>query len=122
MTLKDLTQNPFTMPEKGEDLGHQYTTCNGPVDCIPLADSAGQPQCFRVSRSLQRLLSFDAVYPALGLCLTMGQIFSMRHATATKTGMESFGDLFRRDVQLEREGLKLECYCNATCIAESCCY
>jgi hypothetical protein len=127
---RDLTQNPFTMPgERGNPFDQHYNTCDGPLDCTPSADSAEQTHCAIIPKPLQRMLNFDAVFPALGLCLTMAQMTILRRAKSsigTGTKLEGFNTLFGREVkedmvQFEPEILHLECYCNATHVDESCC-
>jgi hypothetical protein len=129
----NLSDNPFTTQgQKNIQNRTHPMTCNGNDDGATDDSSTGPTRCISASEDVQRYFSFDAVFPAPGLRLTMASALLAtdglsQGATGSRFGVGRNPEVLRgRSVEEEDlpllESLEINCFCNASFIAEACCH
>ena len=125
----DLTENPFVTPGlKDSRHGSRPVTCQSLQECSSDDAVDGPAVCVSASEDLQGYFGFDAVYPSLGLCLTLGSAL-LATGGLSQGALGPFlrrkGSLGGRSFEAELpslESVAVNCFCNATFVAEACCY
>jgi hypothetical protein len=132
---KDLYALPPQTPRPISSSGFCGTSCSGAADCpsntliVDLdldLDPVASCHCIPATQNIQEYFNLDAIFPALGVCLTAAAMAAVAQSMPKDVqGLEGSSEqLIGRDLVKsgQSEAVQLQCLCNATFVAEACCY